>query len=165
MLWKTIGKTWTLEIEKQSVFVTHINGWTVEIKYSVKHPFETWCSNLRYYNEVPPYIRKMVDTKLWVLNKAAKKVADSEFAESDPEGYAALWGCDPKYDKAPRKPGDGYLFYNFASGEAKDRTPDNLKKFVAAIKRTIRGAKKSDKDDLYGLLDHVESLLKSEVIS
>ncbi len=37
------------------------------------------------------------------------------FADAaSPEEYAALWGCDPCYDREPRRPGDGYLFYNFA---------------------------------------------------
>ena len=38
-------------------------------------------------------------------------------------------------DHAPRLPGDGYLFYNFAV-EGKDKA--FLAKFLPAIKRTIR---------------------------
>lgn len=52
------------------------------------------------------------------------------------EEYAAQWGGDPVYDKAPRLRGDGYLFYNF-SVEGND--PEFLKKFLPAIERTIEG--------------------------
>lgn len=51
------------------------------------------------------------------------------------EEYAALWGCDPSYDRWPRHRGDGYLFYNYGS-ERED--PEFLKNFILAINRTIR---------------------------
>lgn len=50
------------------------------------------------------------------------------------EDYAARWGCDPCYDRAPRLPGDGYQFYNFGV-EGNDKV--FLKKFLPAIERTI----------------------------
>lgn len=53
-----------------------------------------------------------------------------------PEEYAAMWGCDPCYDTPPRKPGDGYLFYNFGSNK-QERTKEWLTEFAAAISRTI----------------------------
>jgi hypothetical protein len=52
--------------------------------------------------------------------------------------YAAEWGCDPCYDHAPRKSGDGYLFYNFGV-EGNDRA--FLLKFIPAIRRTIKSVK------------------------
>ena len=51
------------------------------------------------------------------------------------EEWAALWGCDPCYDKAPRLPGDGYMFYNF-SVEGNDKA--FLKLFLPAVKRTLQ---------------------------
>ena len=51
-----------------------------------------------------------------------------------PEDYAAYWGCDPCYDRSPRLPGDGYLFYNFA---VEKDDPEFLGKFIPAIQRTI----------------------------
>ena len=51
------------------------------------------------------------------------------------EEYAALWGCDPCYDRAPRQHGDGYLFYNFA---VEGNDPAFLRKFLPAIGRTLR---------------------------
>ncbi len=50
------------------------------------------------------------------------------------DGYAALWGGDPVYDKPPMQYGDGYLFYNF-SVEGYDKK--FLKKFIPAIDRCI----------------------------
>ena len=76
------------------------------------------------------------------------------------EEYAAQWGCDPQYDRAPREPGDGYLFYNFGS-ERQERTPEFLTNFAAAIQRTIAGCNdQQDRDDLGELLDHVRELCK-----
>lgn len=54
---------------------------------------------------------------------------------TDWESYAAQWGCDPVYDKAPRLRGDGYLFYNFG---VEGHDPEFLKKFIPAITRTIK---------------------------
>ena len=84
------------------------------------------------------------------------------FEDFGPEGYAALWGCDPCYDPPPRKPGDGYLFYNFAV-ERDD--PDFLRMFIPAIERTIRsveieGTSEEDKADLEDLLNHVKQLVE-----
>jgi hypothetical protein len=62
------------------------------------------------------------------------EIIDGEEVEMSCEEYAALWGCDPMYDHAPRLPGDGYLFYNF-SVEGKDKA--FLDKFLPAIERTI----------------------------
>ena len=71
------------------------------------------------------------------------------------EEYAAQWGCDPVYDRAPREPGDGYLFYNF-SVEGQD--PEFRAKFIPAIERTIAGCTDpQDVEDLTDLLDYVET--------
>ena len=83
------------------------------------------------------------------------------FNDFGPEDYAALWGCDPVYDHPPRKRGDGYLFYNFAVDQ---NDPDFLRRFIPAIKRTIRfvqivGTSDEDQADLEQLLDHVKELL------
>lgn len=51
-----------------------------------------------------------------------------------PVDYAAQWGCDPAYDKPPRRKGDGYLFYNFGSEHP---TPERVTRFLGAIDRTI----------------------------
>jgi hypothetical protein len=82
--------------------------------------------------------------------------------ELSPEEYAALWGCDPCYDRPPRQPGDGYLFYNFAveQGDA-----DFLRRFLPAIDRTIAGLDSADsdfekdKDNLLALREYVEEQL------
>lgn len=85
-----------------------------------------------------------------------------------PEEYAAFWGCDPVYDKAPRQPGDGYLMYNFSS-EKQVKDKDYLTNLLGAIVRTIeevtlRPDTDEDKaEDLQGLnelKDHVETLIK-----
>jgi len=60
-----------------------------------------------------------------------------------PEEYAAFWGADPVYDKPPREPGDGYLFYNFAE-EGHD--PEFLRKFIPAIDRTLKTLLPTDPD-------------------
>lgn len=52
-----------------------------------------------------------------------------------PEAFAAGFGGDPCYMRAPNEPGDGYLFYNFSSVP---RTPEWCARFVAAIDRTIK---------------------------
>jgi len=57
-----------------------------------------------------------------------------EIDNVSPEDYAAYWGCDPCYDRSPRLPGDGYLFYNFA---VEKDNPEFLEKFISAIQRTI----------------------------
>jgi hypothetical protein len=69
--------------------------------------------------------------------------------------YAAQWGCDPVYDKAPRLPGDGYLFYNFAI-EMDD--PVFRAKFIPAIERTISGCNdENDVEELNDLLEYVKN--------
>ena len=86
-----------------------------------------------------------------------------------PEEYASFWGCDPVYDKPPRKVYDGLLFYNFGSEK---NTKESLTKFLGAIDRTIEEVKlrpiqddidaKEDKEDIQGLSelkDYVQSLL------
>jgi len=78
-----------------------------------------------------------------------------------PEEYAAQWGCDPVYDRLPRKPGDGYLFYNFA---VEQNDPKFLRRFIPAIERTIQcieveGARQEDQADLEDLLAYVKDLL------
>lgn len=62
-----------------------------------------------------------------------------------PEEYAGFWGCDPCYDREPRKPGDGYLFYNFGSSIQK-RTVEFLTDFLGAIDRTIVGCDKNESE-------------------
>ena len=74
------------------------------------------------------------------------------------EEYAAYWVCDPTYDKPPREPGDGYLFYNFGC-EAEVRDKEFLTKFLAAIDRTLKDVNGlQDAEDLRALKDHVASL-------
>ena len=65
----------------------------------------------------------------------------SQFQELGPEEYAALWGCDPAYDHAPREQGDGYLFYNFA---VVGWDVEFLQRFIPAIERTIAGLPPQD---------------------
>lgn len=84
---------------------------------------------------------------------------------SDPLSYAALWGCDPAYDKHPRLPGDGYMFYNFACHHDE---PDFLRKFIPAIQRTMQAVEANpgdhdpnDLDELGKLLEYVQSTLHS----
>ena len=74
--------------------------------------------------------------------------------EYSPEEYAAMFGCDPCYDRAPRIPGDGYLFYNFGS-EKQERTNDCLDSFVGAIDRTIASCDKKDIEGLEQLKNYV----------
>lgn len=71
------------------------------------------------------------------MTKFATKV---RIAGLTPEDYAAQWGCDGSYDRAPNKLGDGALFYNFGS-EIQDRTPEWLTGFLAAIDRTMENVK------------------------
>ena len=78
-----------------------------------------------------------------------------------PEDYAAQWGCDPVYDRPPRKRGDGYLFYNFA---VEQDDPEFLRRFIPAIERTIQcveveGTSEEDQADLEDLLNYVKDLL------
>jgi hypothetical protein len=74
------------------------------------------------------------------------------------EGYAALWGCDPVYDKPPRLPGDGYLFYNYGS-ERQKRTPAWLGKFASAICRTIKRVKLEQSESQERDLVNLDNLL------
>ena len=90
----------------------------------------------------------------------------SLFEDFGPEDYAALWGCDPVYDRPPRERGDGYLFYNFA---VEKNDPDFLQKFIPAIKRTIEcveveGTSEEDLVDLKDLLDYVKELLNDALL-
>jgi hypothetical protein len=88
------------------------------------------------------------------------------FVEADlelsAEEYAVLWGCDPQYDRPPRQPGDGYMFYNFA---VEQDDPDFLRRFLGAIGRTIDGLDPADaehetnKDNLEALREYVEEQL------
>lgn len=84
---------------------------------------------------------------------------EPRYDDMEPEEYAALYGCDPCFDEAPRLPGDGYLFYNFA---VEKNDPEFLKKFLPAIDRTIQepGRTRVDKADLRKLRAHVENLIK-----
>lgn len=78
------------------------------------------------------------------------------------EAYAAMWGCDPCYDRAPRLPGDGYLFYNFG---VEGRDPEFLKKFLPAIDRTleeVKGRGVLDEEDTADI-ENLEAL-KEEVL-
>jgi len=88
------------------------------------------------------------------------------FEDYLPEEYAALWGCDPVYDRPPRLPGDGYLFYNFA---VEQNDPDFLRKFIPAIERTIEcvevdGTSEENLVDLEDLLDYVKQLLNDALL-
>lgn len=88
--------------------------------------------------------------------KENQMIGDMTFEE-----YAALWGCDPCYDREPRLRGDGYLFYNF-SVERDD--PQFLREFLPAISRTIQCVEReggSDEDiaDLEDLAAYVRDLL------
>jgi hypothetical protein len=76
------------------------------------------------------------------------------------EEYAAFWGCDPEYDREPRLPGDGYMFYNFA---VEYNDPDFLRRFIPAIERTIQCVDNDvDKEGLGELLEYVQCLLKGK---
>ena len=76
--------------------------------------------------------------------------------------YAAMWGCDAMYDRPPRMKGDGYLFYNFASGGMDDGEPKSLQRFLAAISRTIEGEENEAKRrELQALWDHVAQDLRA----
>ena len=86
------------------------------------------------------------------------------------EGYAALWGCDSCYDRAPRLPGDGYLFYNFA---VEGNDPAFLGKFLPAVDRTIQEVEQrtadperaTDLENLQTLKNEVWKRLKAWVVS
>ena len=89
----------------------------------------------------------------------------SRFDEMTPEAYAAMWGCDGSYDRLPRQPGDGALFYNFGSSH-QARTVDWLGRFLAAIDRTLLEVLGSpdhfqsyDIEDLGALRGHVHNLV------
>lgn len=84
-------------------------------------------------------------------------------SDMSPEEYAALWGCDPCYDREPRKFGDGYKFYNFAV----EQDADSLREFLPAIDRTIQcvqreGGPEEDIADLDDLAEYVRELLDTE---
>jgi hypothetical protein len=86
-----------------------------------------------------------------------------------PEEFAAMWGCDPAYDKAPRNPGDGYLFYNFGS-KLQQRDHIWLLGFAGAILRTMKGVVAAphlhESEDLQGLLElmeYVTNMIAEEV--
>ncbi len=61
-----------------------------------------------------------------------------------PEDYAAMWGCEPVYDKPPRKHGDGCMFYNYC---AEKDNPEFLRKFLDAIDRTSQSVINNKYDD------------------
>lgn len=78
-----------------------------------------------------------------------------------PEEYAASWGCEPRYDKPPSKPGDGTLFYNFSS-EKQVRDKPFLTQFIAAINRQLlANPEKIDREGLIQLKNHVQNILDS----
>lgn len=84
--------------------------------------------------------------------------------ELSPEEFAAQWGADPMYVKAPNLPGDGYLFYNFS---VEQNDPQFLREFVPAIQRTIQfatqaGYTEEDQEDLEDFLSYVQTLLKEK---
>lgn len=92
----------------------------------------------------------------------------SEYDEMTPEEYAALWGCDGSYDRAPNQPGDGALFYNFnvAGGWPIDQRIDFYERFLPAIERTAQSVadnpeyhSPSDVADLMRLHDEVHERL------
>lgn len=74
---------------------------------------------------------------------------------------AAQWGCDPVYDKPPRNPGDGYLFYNF-SVEGYDKP--FLRKFIPAIERTLAAVQQDPDKHEAGSAKELEGL-KRECLS
>jgi len=89
-------------------------------------------------------------------------------ADLSPEEFAAQWGGDPVYMRAPNLPGDGYLFYNF-SVEQDD--PNFLRQFIPAIERTIQFVEQNpnrfppaneDAADLEDFLEYVKGLLAEE---
>lgn len=92
-------------------------------------------------------------------------IALADGTEVTAEEFAAAWGCDPSYDKAPNLHGDGCLFYNFG---VEGNDPEFLKKFIPAIDRTIAGlknrkakaAEENDKRELMDLKDEVQRRLR-----
>jgi hypothetical protein len=71
-------------------------------------------------------------------------ITDDEETTVTVAEYLAMWGCDPCYDRAPRKPGDGYTFYNYGS-EGDDLT--YLKeRLVPAVTRQLQDTTMSDHD-------------------
>lgn len=60
--------------------------------------------------------------------------------------YAASWGCDPSYDKAPNELGDGDLWYQYGHGQ-NSVTLSFLEKFIPAVGRTIESLVKTRKHD------------------
>ena len=74
-----------------------------------------------------------------------------------PEDFAAQWGADPCYMRAPNLPGDGYLFYNFSVEQG---DPDFLRQFIPAIERTIQFVKQNENrfepDDLADLEEFLD---------
>ena len=90
-----------------------------------------------------------------------------EIDDMTPEAYAAMWGCDPVYDKLPNQSGDGYQFYNFTvvSGWDIEQRLDFYALFLPAIERTIQSVQQRpdcfephDEADLLKLQQHVRAL-------
>ncbi len=84
------------------------------------------------------------------------------FDDTSPVEYAALWGCDAQYDRAPNLPGDGAMFYNFSPNDDLEK----LDKFLGAIERTIQYVKNhpgrfepNDAEELQKLHDYVVDLM------
>ncbi len=75
----------------------------------------------------------------------------------NPATFAAQWGADLQYTRAPNHPNDGHLFYNFASEQD---NPEFLREFIPAIERTLQraGLEPGDIDDLRAFLDYVRIL-------
>jgi hypothetical protein len=88
------------------------------------------------------------------MNKV-EPIFETEDGSFDPGEFAALWGCDPCYDREPRMPGDGYLFYNFA---VEKDDPEFLRKFIPALERTIEGST-DDIENLQEFLQYAKDLL------
>jgi hypothetical protein len=78
-----------------------------------------------------------------------------------PEDYAAMWGCDPAYDKEPRKRGDGYLFYNYGGDPMFQKFPKSLLDFIGAIDRTLKTAAGKDQKGLMKLRQYVQKQLQA----
>ena len=89
-----------------------------------------------------------------------KSASVAEHEQMSLEDYAALWGCDPCYDHAPRLPGDGYLFYNFAV-EGNDK--GFLAKFLPAVLRTIEEVKGRETKNGKGQFDYTASEKRSDI--
>jgi hypothetical protein len=62
--------------------------------------------------------------------------------------FAARWGGDPTYLKAPNEPNDGYLFYNYAVEKA---DPAFIAHFIPAVERMIEFARLNSPSDVADL--------------